>query len=155
MKEYIKKFETAEAGDNYSIANIPFMTSVETTGQNLVCNQSGKKLVNESGILKIQSAGPEMIDLGLSVKWCAVNLGAHNITDFGNYYAWGETATKSDYSWATYKYANGAYSVSNKKVFTKYCPSNKTKYWNGTGSPDNKLVLDPGKRSSQRRRAPP
>ena len=36
MREYIKKFETAEAGDNYSIANIPFMTSVETSGQNLV-----------------------------------------------------------------------------------------------------------------------
>ena len=77
------------------------------------------------------------VDLGLSVKWCAVNLGAHNITDFGNYYAWGETETKEDYSWATYKHANGVY---NK--LTKYCPLDKTGYWDGTGSPDNKLILD-------------
>lgn len=77
------------------------------------------------------------VDLGLSVKWRAVNLGAHNITDYGNYYAWGETETKSDYSWGTYKHANGAY---NK--LTKYCPTNKTDFWNGTGSPDNKLILD-------------
>ena len=77
MKEYIKKFESpASVGDKYLIADIPFMTSVETTGQNLVCNQSGKKLVNESGILKIQSDGPEMIDLGLSVKWAKSNIGA-------------------------------------------------------------------------------
>ena len=54
------------------------MTSVETSGQNLVCNETGKKLVNESGILKIQSAGPEMVDLGLSVKWAKNNIGATN-----------------------------------------------------------------------------
>ena len=77
------------------------------------------------------------VDLGLSVKWHAVNLGAHAITDYGNYYAWGETETKSDYSWSTYKHANGA---SNK--LTKYCPLDKTNYWDGTGSTDNKLILD-------------
>ena len=108
MKEYIKKFETAEAGDNYSIADIPFMTSVETSGQNLVCNETGKKLVNESGILKIQSAGPEIVDLGLSVKWAKANLGAAcgdtAESWYGGYYAWGETETKSDYSWSTYKF---------------------------------------------------
>ena len=141
MKKYIKKFETAEAGDNYSITDIPFMTSVETSGQNFVCNETGKKLVNESWILKIQSDGPEMVYLGLSVKWANANLGATcgNTAEswYGGYYAWGETETKSDYSWATYKYANGA-----SDKLTKYCPSNKTDYWNGTGSPDNKLILD-------------
>ena len=137
MKEYIKKFVNPSVGDNYSITDIPFMTSVETSGQNLVCNETGKKLVNESGILKIQSDGPEMVDLGLSVKWATANLGAQNITDFGNYYAWGETETKGDYSWSTYKHANGAY---NKLI--KYCPSDKTNFWDDTGSPDNKLILD-------------
>ena len=141
MREYIKKFETAEAGDNYSITDIPFMTSVETSGQNLVCNETGKKLVNESGILKIQSDGPEMIDLGLSVKWAIANLGATcgNTAEswYGGYYEWGETETKSDYSWGTYKHANG-----DKYKLTKYCSTDKTKYWGGEGSPDNKLVLD-------------
>ena len=87
-----------------------------------------------------------MIDLGLSVKWAKNNIGATNGDTaeswYGGFYAWGETETKSDYSWATYKYANGAYSDSNIKVFTKYIPSNKPEYWNGTGSPDNKLILD-------------
>lgn len=141
MKEYIKKFETAEAGDNYSIADIPFMTSVETSGQNLVCNQSGKKLVNESGILKIQSDGPEMIDLGLSVKWAKNNIGAtcEDTAEswYGGYYSWGETETKENYNWGTYKYANGA-----SDKLTKYCLTDKTDYWVGTGSPDNKLILD-------------
>ena len=146
MKKYIKKFETAEAGDNYSITDIPFMTSVETSGQNLVCNETGKKLVNESGILKIQSDGPEMVDLGLSVKWANANLGATcgNTAEswYGGHYAWGETETKSDYSWGTYKHTNGTYSSSNKKVFIKYIPTNKPEYWNGEGDPDNKLILD-------------
>ena len=140
MREFIKKFASPSVGDNYSIASIPFMTSVETTGQNLVCNETGKKLVNIQGTLIIESDGPEMVDLGLSVKWANANVGA-TCGDtaeswYGWHYAWSETETKSDYSWSTYKYG------SDYNKLTKYCPSDKTDYWNGTGSPDNKLILD-------------
>ena len=38
---------------------------------------------------------------------------------------------------------NTPYSNSNGNKFTKYVPSSKTSYWGGTGSPDNKLQLDP------------
>ena len=38
------------------------------------------------------------IDLGLSVKWATCNVGANAPEEYGNYYAWGETTTKSDYS---------------------------------------------------------
>ncbi len=38
------------------------------------------------------------VDLGLSVKWATCNVGASSPSDYGNYYAWGETRTKSDYS---------------------------------------------------------
>ena len=41
--------------------------------------------------------GHEYVDLGLSVKWATCNIGASSPTDYGNYYAWGETRTKSDY----------------------------------------------------------
>ncbi|MCQ2236346.1 MAG: fibrobacter succinogenes major paralogous domain-containing protein [Bacteroidales bacterium] len=44
----------------------------------------------------------EAVDLGLSVKWSSVNLGASNPQDAGGYYAWGETTVKSDYTWDTY-----------------------------------------------------
>ena len=51
-------------------------------------------------------------------------VGAATAADYGDYYAWGETATKTDYSWSTYKYG------------TSY--GNMTKY-NDT---DGKTVLD-------------
>ena len=40
----------------------------------------------------------EYVDLGLSVKWATCNVGASSPGDYGRYYAWGETTTKSDYS---------------------------------------------------------
>ena len=40
--------------------------------------------------------------MGLSVKWAAYNVGATCPEEYGDYYAWGETETKSVYSWATY-----------------------------------------------------
>lgn len=41
----------------------------------------------------------EWVDLGLSVKWATCNVGASNPSDYGGYYAWGETNTKSRYDW--------------------------------------------------------
>ena len=40
----------------------------------------------------------EYVDLGLSVKWATCNVGASSPEAYGNYYAWGETTTKSNYS---------------------------------------------------------
>lgn len=42
--------------------------------------------------------GHEWVDLGLSVKWATCNVGASTPSDYGNYYAWGETTTKSSYT---------------------------------------------------------
>ena len=42
--------------------------------------------------------GYEYVDLGLSVKWATVNIGATLPADYGNYYAWGETETKDKYT---------------------------------------------------------
>ncbi len=43
-------------------------------------------------------AGHGYVDLGLSVKWATCNVGASSPSDYGNYYAWGETTTKSEYT---------------------------------------------------------
>ena len=40
----------------------------------------------------------EAVDLGLSVRWATCNIGAESPEDYGNYYAWGETETKDEYS---------------------------------------------------------
>ena len=50
--------------------------------------------------------GHEYVDLGLSVKWATCNIGATTPEDYGNYYAWGETNTKSTYSLDTYTYTD-------------------------------------------------
>ena len=43
--------------------------------------------------------GHEWVDLGLSVKWATCNVGASTPGGYGNYYAWGETSTKSNYDY--------------------------------------------------------
>ena len=52
---------------------------------------------------------PHMIDLGLvsGKKWACCNVGAGGPTGTGNYYAWGETMAKMDYSIYTYKCSDG------------------------------------------------
>ncbi len=47
------------------------------------------------------------VDLGLSVCWAGWNVGATSPEGYGNYYAWGETTTKSNYSESSYQYHNG------------------------------------------------
>ena len=75
---------------------------------------------------------PKAVDLGLSVKWATCNLGAAKPEDYGDYYAWGETEPKEDYSWSTYKWCSGSSST-----LTKY---NTSSSW---GTVDNKTVLEP------------
>ena len=74
------------------------------------------------------------VDLGLSVKWATYNVGANKPEDYGDYFAWGETTTKSTYEWSTYKYCNGS-----ATTLTKYC--NKSSYGNN-GFTDNKTQLE-------------
>ena len=75
--------------------------------------------------------GFEYVDLGLSVRWATCNVGAVSPNEFGNYYAWGETETKSIYDWASYKWCNGT-----ENSITKYCFSS------AYGNFDNKSVLE-------------
>lgn len=46
----------------------------------------------------------QWVDLGLSVLWAAWNVGANSPEEYGGYYAWGETETKSDYSMQNYTF---------------------------------------------------
>ena len=44
------------------------------------------------------SNGHDWVDLGLSVKWATCNVGATSPEEYGDYFAWGETTTKSSYT---------------------------------------------------------
>ncbi len=48
----------------------------------------------------------DYVDLGLpsGTKWATCNLGASKPSDYGDYYAWGETEPKTEFTWATYKW---------------------------------------------------
>ena len=67
----------------------------------------GNAKVNGVGDESKSSNSVEAVDLGLSVKWANMNVGATKDSDFGTYYAWGETKPKSYYSWDTYTLGRG------------------------------------------------
>ena len=62
----------------------------------------------------------EYVDLGLpsGLKWAKCNLGASKPSESGDFYAWGETAPKAVYDWATYKWMQAG--KSDWKHITKY-----------------------------------
>lgn len=75
------------------------------------------------------SETPEAVDLGLSVKWASFNVGATRAEEPGLLFAWGETASKDEYTEENYKW-NGPDGL------TKYC------YLEEFGTVDNKMELD-------------
>ena len=68
----------------------------------------------------------EQVDLGLpsGTIWAAWNLGASSPEEYGDYYAWGETEPKDNYTWGNYIFRT-------RNDLTKY---------NGE---DGKTILDP------------
>lgn len=66
------------------------------------------------GIYKVN--GYKFVDLGLpsGLLWAETNLGASEATAAGNYYAWGETATKSEFTADNYKFGK------DENSYTKY-----------------------------------
>lgn len=62
----------------------------------------------------------EAVDLGLSVKWASMNVGAKTASGFGSYFAWGETKPKGYYSWNTYAWSRG-----DSQFLTKYSTTDR------------------------------
>ncbi|MBP5381307.1 MAG: hypothetical protein J6Y39_06240 [Bacteroidaceae bacterium] len=85
----------------------------------------------------VEAEDYEYVDLGLpsGTLWATRNIGADNPEDFGDYFAWGETATKSYYDWSSYKWCNGS-----ETTITKYCSMSSNGY---NGFTDNLTELLP------------
>lgn len=85
-------------------------------------------------VLMDKAKAPKMVDLGLpsGTLWAECNLGAETNENYGNYYAWGETATKTSFSWKNYKYCKNG----QQNALTKY--NTKSNY----GKVDNKTQID-------------
>lgn len=64
------------------------------------------------------------VDLGLGVYWATCNLSKSGFVSspeaYGAYYAWGETTTKYNYSWSTYKFGTSfPFSMYNLSIRTE------------------------------------
>ena len=88
---------------------------------------------------KFVSSGEEnghgYVDLGLTsgALWATTNIGGALPQSYGDYYAWGETSTKSGYTWSDYKYGKDSLAIE------KYCADDKH---GKDGLIDNKISLD-------------
>jgi hypothetical protein len=60
----------------------------------------------------------EYVDLGLpsGLLWATCNVGADLPEEYGDYFAWGETQPKDNFSWTNYQYCMGSFNT-----LTKYC----------------------------------
>ena len=113
------------------------VTAVSKGATNVIAKANDGSGTNALCLVVVSSACPDgAIDLGLTIPegynlyWATCNLGATKPEDYGDYYAWGETETKSDYSWSTYKFGTSP------GPFSKY----NTDISNGTA--DNIIALD-------------
>ena len=93
-----------------------------------------KKDTTQSLPVSGQIAGHDYIDLGLpsGTLWATYNVGATKPTEFGNYFAWGETEPKDVYDWNTYKYAKVSLT---EDVLQKWQLDTLTKYNTGKEYP--------------------
>lgn len=119
----------------------------DTEGKEMEIKTTRSQTITRSSILRMpevtyEGVAPtpitpayEYVDLGLSVKWATFNVGATKPEEYGDYFAWGETESKTEYSWSTYKYCNGS-----ENTVTKYCNDDR---YGLNGFTDYKFVLDP------------
>ena len=98
----------------------------------------------------------ETVDLGLpsGTLWANMNLGANSVTEYGNYFSWGETSIReSDYfnqeSYPLYKVTQNSYIdadgftvTETKKGYTKYVRELDASKYGYDGFYDNKYELE-------------
>ena len=99
------------------------------------CDNTNNKTTTTGDDTLLMESGWVNLGLPSGLLWYSVNIGATSPEEYGNYYAWGETQTRSDYSWSTYTYAtvdtNG-----NLQTLTKYNTSSTY------GTVDSKTTLE-------------
>jgi len=143
IKNHIKEVEKgnaydvmAEIGGDAFRVNCSFEILDNELSSQGNTNQNGNNTPQVDYSATGRYNGHEYVDLGLSVRWATCNVGASNKEDYGDYYAWGETSTKNEYSWSTYIHCNRY-----EYRLTKYCYSSDEGYMGYTDS-RTKLELD-------------
>ena len=73
-----------------------------TPGEVVISAKAGDKTATCTVTVNSATPAYEAVDLGLSVKWGNKNVGAEFPEDPGDYFAWGETAVKDNYTLENY-----------------------------------------------------
>ena len=84
--------------DKADAATLKAEAEQEAEAARLKAEQEAERKRQEYARTHGSSNGHDWVDLGLSVKWATCNVGASKPEDYGNYYAWGETSTKTEYT---------------------------------------------------------
>ncbi len=131
--------------DNVSI------TLTSTLGQSVTFQKRASLRHNKMALVSLTverwdeepPSSDDWVDLGLpsGLLWATRNVGATSPEDYGDYFAWGETTTKSLYLWSTYIYCNGEIEEEDYDHLTKYCNNSSYGY---NGFTDNLTILQPG-----------
>jgi len=118
-------------------ANAQKIVLHKTDGQTIECSVSELDSITfeDDGFIVVDEH--EWVDLSLpsGTLWATCNVGANSPEEYGDYFAWGETKPKKNYSWNTYTLCNGEYNT-----LTKYCTNNN---WGSDGFVDNITELEP------------
>ncbi len=108
----IKKLEKKKTTTTTTTSKPKTDTSAQTDSSSVSTSTSTQESINSTATMTTTPApmpttgtinGHEYVDLGLSVKWATCNVGASSPSDYGDYYAWGETSTKQEYTEANCK----------------------------------------------------
>ncbi|MBQ3612637.1 MAG: hypothetical protein II989_00955 [Bacteroidales bacterium] len=115
-KDFYSAKDPENAGNEFYITlNLPF-SDFQEIGDNsykyygdlkfhVYYTSSGYQQLRDERVLDIiHNEDDRWVDLGLSVLWAKYNVGATSPEEYGGYYAWGETETKSSYTWENYKF---------------------------------------------------
>ena len=77
--------------------NVCLLLNIPSDGAKVSIQQTADRNIKEAAQYK-------KVDLGLSVCWAEHNIGASSPEKYGDYFAWGETEPKSNYTAETNKY---------------------------------------------------
>ena len=151
---------TAATGGSNAVARFVAAMPAGTTmssatvklGSNSAISFGGTTTLVANKIYNIsKNVGRFAVDLGLSVKWANMNVGATSETEYGDYFAWGETepyySSQDPLTWkdgkeagyaddcSNYKWCNGSY-----LTITKY--NNDEDFGTVDCTVDNKTTLE-------------
>ncbi len=100
---FVALHEYAYMKSNYTL------TAEDAGGHKWICTKQGVNFNSGNYYVVTLNMEPDIlaVNLGLSVRWAGMNIGAANESDCGYYFAWGDTEGKGadgTFSWDNYKW---------------------------------------------------